>query len=179
MLGLLHRIGIGGALIALATATGGACAAQPTLVAEQSGVVDGDGLIIGPVPVRLHGIDAPEMAQTCVAAVGGAWPCGAAAADALAALVEGRTVECQPLDRDDYGRAIASCAADGADLAAALVDAGLAWAFVRYSTDYVEREAVARRRRVGVWQTAAQPPWEYREERWGRASSSAPGSCPK
>lgn len=55
--------------------------------------------------------------------------------EALGRLVEGRVVECQPLDRDTYGRIIASCSADGVDLAGALVDAGLAWAFVRYSGD--------------------------------------------
>jgi endonuclease YncB( thermonuclease family) len=66
VLRLLHPIGVGRALILLLTAaSGGACAAEPVLAFEDPGVVDGDGLMFGPIPVRLHGIDAPEITQTC------------------------------------------------------------------------------------------------------------------
>jgi len=97
----------------------------------------------------------------------------------LEQLVAGRVVECLPLDRDIYGRIIASCSADGVDLAGALVDAGLAWAFLRYSANYVGREAEARGRGVGVWQAETQPPWDYRANRWDRAAAAAPvEGCP-
>ncbi len=42
--------------------------------------VDGDTLRVGPVGVRLWGIDAPETAQTCLDAVGASYACGAASA---------------------------------------------------------------------------------------------------
>ena len=47
-------------------------------------VVDGDGLIVAAVPIRLHGVDAPEAGQDCAAASGGTWPCGEIAAARLA-----------------------------------------------------------------------------------------------
>ncbi|WP_227269864.1 thermonuclease family protein [Roseobacter weihaiensis] len=43
-------------------------------------VFDGDTLEIGPVLIRLHGIDAPENGQTCFSPDGGKWQCGAASA---------------------------------------------------------------------------------------------------
>ena len=45
-------------------------------------VTDGDTLRIGPERIRLHGIDAPESAQSCRAG-GKTWACGAAATRAL------------------------------------------------------------------------------------------------
>lgn len=50
-----------------------AAAAQSSGTATITGpasVVDGDGLKIGSMAIRLHGIDAPETAQSCPAASG-------------------------------------------------------------------------------------------------------------
>lgn len=45
---------------------------------------------------------------------------------------------------------------DGEDLAAALMDAGLAWAFVEYSDLFVAREAAVASRGIGI---LAGPSW--------------------
>lgn len=55
----------------------------------------------------------------------------------IEALVSGRNVICEKRDPDRYGRTVAVCRANGEDLGAILVREGLAWAFVRYSRDYV------------------------------------------
>ena len=55
---------------------------------------------------------------------------------------------------------------------------GLAWAFVRYSTDYVEAEASARSASLGIWLALTQTAWDYREDRWNGAVAEAPGDCP-
>lgn len=67
-------------------------------------VVDGDGLVIGPVRIRLHGIDAAELGQRCAEPRGGTWGCDEAAAERLETLIGGGDVTCRPLDRDAYGR---------------------------------------------------------------------------
>jgi Staphylococcal nuclease homologue len=60
--------------------------------------------------------------------------------------VEGKTVRCAGHEFDHYGRLIARCATDeGPDIGAKVVSAGLAWAFVKYSTDYRALEVVGRR----------------------------------
>jgi endonuclease YncB( thermonuclease family) len=155
---------------------------QPALAVELVGavdVVDGDTFDMGPIRVRLHGIDAAEQGQRCPTRNGGEWRCGASARDRLADLVEGREVICEALDRDPYGRIIARChPEDGRDLASDLAQSGLAWAFVQFSDDYLADEAVARRARIGVWQADAMPPWEYRANRWERAAAAAPDGCP-
>jgi hypothetical protein len=96
-------------------------------------------------------------------------------------LVGSGSVTCILRDVDVYGRLISVCEAGGIDLAGALVDGGLAWAFVRYSNDYVDREAEARDAEVGIWRGGARPmtPWEYRANRWERAAAASPREgCP-
>jgi hypothetical protein len=55
----------------------------------------------------------------------------------------GSYVTCEPRTLDRYGRTVAICRADGRDLGADMVADGHAWAFVRYSRDYVEEEREA------------------------------------
>ena len=139
-------------------------------------VIDGDTLDIDGTIYRLNGIDAPEHGQTC-----GDWRCGAAATDALADLIEGEKVTCNTISEDGYGRLIATCFADGHDLSAQMVDKGLAWAFVRYSDDYLRDELNAKEEALGIWTGDYQPPWQFREERWKAAQSTedqAPPGCP-
>lgn len=153
------------AIVALAVAAAQA-SAQPR-------VVDGDTLELGGTVYRLNGIDAPEHGQTC-----GAWNCGAEATDALVEIVKGRRVTCDPISEDGYGRVIATCYADGADIGGSLVDKGLAWAFRRYSTAYTDAETTAKGRSLGIWSGDFTPPWEFREARWNRAAQEAPEGCP-
>lgn len=167
------------ALVAGAGVSIGAAAAGDARIIGTASVTDGDTLTIGPVRIRLHGIDAPEAGQTCKRANGRSWQCGTEATNRLAELVEGREVECQALDRDAYGRIVARCMAGGIDVNGALVDEGLAWAFVRYSSDFVDREAAAKAAGLGVWQGEARAPWDYRADRWNRAAAASPRpGCP-
>jgi hypothetical protein len=83
------------------------------------------------------------------------------------------------LDRDAYQRVIGKCTAAGRDIGGTLIDEGLAWAFVRYSKDYAAAEARAKSAAVGIWRGTSEPPWDYRANRWQRASDEAPKKgCP-
>src|SRR5262245_20230705 len=70
---------------------------------------DGDSLMFGPVEVRLHGIDAPEIDQQCKDAEGKDWLCGRDARDALGDLVRGREVRCEIREVDQRNRPIGRC----------------------------------------------------------------------
>ena len=169
------------AVIAAVLAVSGADIAQadPAMITGPARVVDGDTIDVGVVRIRLHGIDAPEAGQTCVRPDGGEWECGTASSNRLAELVEGRIVECEAIDRDVYGRIIGRCFHTGVDKNALLVDEGLAWAFRRYSEDYVEFEERAQKARIGIWQGEAEEPWDYRANRWERAAEASPRpGCP-
>lgn len=116
-------------------------------------VIDGDTLDIDGTRIRLHGIDAFERGQTCGAGAS-TWYCGLAATDALTRRLNGRTVACEPLDTDRYGRTVARCRTGGEDIGAWMVERGLAVAYRQYSLDYVEAEDRARTARLGVWRTS-------------------------
>jgi len=143
-----------------------------------------DTLDVGAVTVRLDGIDAPEAGQRCRRVDGASWPCGLRAADRLADLADGRAVECVILDRDQYGRLIARCAVPDSiggthDVGRQMVREGFAWAFTRFSDDYVDAEVEARARAAGIWQGEAETPWDYRAARWAAAAQAAPDpECP-
>ncbi|MEJ0017762.1 MAG: thermonuclease family protein [Acetobacteraceae bacterium] len=135
-------------------------------------VIDGDTLDIAGRRIRLHGVDAPESSQQCEAD-GTFYRCGTQAALALADLLRGQMVECQPVDRDRYQRIVARCriADGGTRINAWLVRQGYAVAYRQYSYDYMPDEIVARVARRGLWAGTFQMPWDYRAGmRTGRAS---------
>jgi endonuclease YncB( thermonuclease family) len=124
-------------------------------------VTDGDTLRFGKDRVRLWGIDAPEIHQRCP----DRWLAGIEASRKMRELVKGHHVICENRGHDRYGRMIGLCRADGVDIQAAMVRAGMAWAFVRYSSDYVQEEAQAKADRLGVFAHGCEPAWEWRAER--------------
>lgn len=125
-------------------------------------VVDGDTLRVGGERVRLHGIDAPEMDQTCTRPSGETWRCGAWSAEQVRRAYEGRRAVCRRIDTDRYGRMVARCEVDGADMGATLVYNGLATAFVRYSDAYVEHEKAAIVAGRGIFSSRLEPPSSFR-----------------
>ena len=162
---------------AIAAAVTGPGAKDPAIVTGQGRVVDGDTLDVGQTRVRLEGIDAPEMAQTCQTATGENWDCGKAAAAFLRAMVQQRDLACDRTGSDLYHRTLATCFEGGTDINEAMVRAGMAWAFVRYSQAYVAAEADARERKVGVWQGRAEAPWNFRHAKWQVAETATPSGC--
>jgi endonuclease YncB( thermonuclease family) len=120
-------------------------------------VTDGDTIKLSGTTWRLWGIDAPESKQWC-----SDYPAGVLATDTLVKLMKGKTIACEDCGLDRYGRTIGLCRADGDDLSAAMVRLGMAWAFVRYSRDYVELEQRARAEGLGVHAHGCQPAWEWR-----------------
>lgn len=149
----------------------------PAMIAGLGHVVDGDTLDVGQTRVRLEGIDAPEIAQTCQTASGETWNCGLAAAAMLRRLAEHKDIACDRSGMDRYQRTLATCFADGMDIDKEMVRSGLAWAFVRYSKAYVDVEAMARQQKVGVWQGPAEAPWDFRRHEWRVAEGTAPKGC--
>ena len=138
-------------------------------------VVDGDTLELGGQRVRLYGIDAPERSQICDRNAQG-WKCGQWSARVLQDLVASGSVRCVTQDRDSYGRDVAICRAGSTDLGQAMVQAGAALAYARYSARYVTDEAQARSAGRGVWSGSMVTPEAYRQAD-KPAAQSAPGSC--
>jgi len=149
-----------------------------TVVARQTGLldlgaggyaaVDGDSLRRDGADIRLYGIDAPELHQSCSDRNGRDYPCGYQARDVLRRLIDRGAVTCTAVDGDRYGRAVALCRAGDLDLAGEMVRRGFALAYRRHSLDYLDEEAEARRARRGLWQGRFENPDVWRQSHAGR-----------
>lgn len=156
----------------------GAAPSWAVEIAGQPRVIDGDTLEVQGVTNRLHGIDAAETGQRCLDANRKSVHPGDNAMRLLEELAAG-DITCIGSEYDDYGRLIAVCrTADGKDMEQELVIAGWAWAFVKFSSDYVPEENTARAEKRGVWNMTCEAPWEYRRRRWEVAIQVAPNGCP-
>jgi len=131
-------------------------------------VTDGDTVWVRvdrekPVPVRLHGIDAPERCQTG----------GPEATEALARRVLRERVDVDTLATDQYGRTVGVVTLDGDDLGEWLVRGGHAWSVgMHYGKGpYADAQRSAQRAHRGLFSAAdPQPPWVFRK---------ANGACPR
>lgn len=157
--GLVVLIGL--AAVLAAPAADAASKRRGEIVAGRASVIDGDTLEIHGSRIRLHGIDAPESRQPCQRD-GTAWRCGSEAARALDAMIADRPVSCEVRDVDRYNRLVAICRQGDRDLNAAMVRAGMAMAYRRYSKDYVGDEEAARAAAEGIWAGTFTPPWDWR-----------------
>ncbi len=119
-------------------------------------VIDGDTFDVvldgrtGRVRVRVFGIDAPERGE----------PYSAVARNHARVLLFNQRVTLTGRDVDRYGRLVASVRAGGQDVGTAMLDAGLACHFTRYSNDasLARAEASARARGAGFWARGAPQP---------------------
>ena len=128
--------------------------AQPAQVA----VVDGGTLRLQNHVVRLLGVDPPSRGTTCKASDGIGFDCGAAATNALAALVQQTPVACRLHGHDDMGRPYAICEASGTELNQAVVASG--WGRADDLLPALKGdEAVARAQRRGLWGTVRDATW--------------------
>lgn len=146
--------------------------AAPNVVSGPVRVIDGDTLKVGGQNVRLYGIDAVEHDQTCRHPTKGDWPCGAEVKQVLSQLIDGREANCESHGSDRYGRMLGICRINGVDLGGALVEAGWAFAYKKYSSLYVAEERRALRAGRGLWTSVVVEPSEY------RASERAPDPKP-
>jgi len=147
------------------------------LLSGSARVIDGDTIEIAGERVRLAGIDAPEIHQTCIASSGDEWRAGRIAANHLERMVRHQHVTCRAAGRDSYGRILGRCTANGRNVNAAMIREGMAWAFRKYSEIYVHDERFARRDGLGIWTAQCRPAWDYRANRWQHAEGNAPGGC--
>jgi endonuclease YncB( thermonuclease family) len=120
-------------------------------------IIDGDSLRINGVEIRLRGIDAPELMQTCRLS-GQSVPCGRTAKTALQRLANTGLVTCIGDERDRYGRILAVCRVRGIDMNAAMVRDGHAVAF----GDYVREESAASAAFKGIWEGEFERPRDWR-----------------
>lgn len=125
-------------------------------------VLEGDRLNVNGLPVRLYGIDAPDLGQTCQSRLGRSYDCGSVARDMLERLVGSEPVQCSIysiLANDDQ---VGTCSVGGRDLAAAMVYLGWAFPVRSLASRYESLESRAQSARSGMWSGRAERPWIWR-----------------
>lgn len=136
-------------------------------------VIDGDTLIISKQYIRLKGIDAPELDQTC-----GTQPslrnCGQIARQSLQKLVARTAVRCEGEGRDKFDRLLATCFAGQNNVNRIMVETGQAIAY----GDYRDAELLARGRRVGIWADTFETPQDWRRTHDGATETLQPKRNP-
>jgi len=137
--------------------------AMSAIPARAGEVIDGDTLEVEGQRMRLSGIDAFELGQTCLDVGGQPWHCGAAAKATLAELVQDQAIACTVVDDTPADGYVAQCKVrDGVDVGGYMVRAGLALADRKAGEDYVVQEAAAKAAAAGVWGGTFNTPWEWR-----------------
>jgi endonuclease YncB( thermonuclease family) len=120
--------------------------------AGQLAVLDRNTLRVGAHVVRLEGIAAPARGSVCHGTGQLEMDCGSAAANALAQLVYGRSVDCSIHGHYGQGRATGECRAAGEPRSVAPVQDGRP----RAETAELRRpEATARAGGRGIWNSGS------------------------
>jgi endonuclease YncB( thermonuclease family) len=114
-------------------------------------VTDGDTIRMDETRIRLEGIDAPEISQTCKRSDGTRWKCGQQSKAALIEKIGKETVRCEISGTDRYKRSIGTCFVGKLNLNQWMVHNGWSVAYRQYCKIYVADEQAARRRRLNIW----------------------------
>lgn len=150
--------------------------AAATITGTDLRIVDGDSLVLNGAKIRLFGIDAPELSQTCTDMRGREWACGRWSRGVMARVSVG-VLSCVEIDRDRYGRMVARCAGAQGDIGAAMVRAGAAYAYEKYSTDYLPHQDEARQSGKGLWRAGSIDPAAFRAARKPVTLTEGPKGC--
>jgi len=159
-----HRLpaGVKGMLAALPLVVSCGMALADDVIGHAS-VVDGDTLMIHGMSIRLWGIDAPKGGQLCRGEDGDQYRCGIETANDLNTFIALRRMNCNPINLDRYGRTVATCSVDGADLGEWLVRNGLALDLPQYSRGkYGLAQHEAEQGGRGIWKGSHVEPSLYR-----------------
>ncbi len=102
------------------------------------------------IPVRLEGIDAPEISE----------PFSNQARNATRVLMFDRKVQVKATDVDNYDRLVARVIVDGKDASLELLQAGLACHFTRFENDaaLAKAQLEARKAGRGFWAASVEKP---------------------
>jgi micrococcal nuclease len=127
-------LSLSGAFIAPVFAT-----EQTILTGTVTHVRDGDTIEVGKIPIRLHGVSAPELKELL----------GSQSKKFMRELVNGKSVRCDLTGAKTYDRLVGTCYLEGKDIGISLIEVGLALDCPRYSGGrYAEFELTEARARI-------------------------------
>ena len=127
-------------------------------------VIDGETIRFDGKPMRLWGVSAPALDQTCTKPDGTVWPCGEWARDQLAILIGREPLKCfgRGPGPDYDGIELVQCWNARHNLNYSMIEFGAALAYRPHTSDFQGSERFASRRGLGLWSGSFEPPWQHR-----------------
>ena len=127
-------------------------------------VIDGDTIKINNEKIRLLGIDAFEIKQTCQRSNGSEYDCGKISKNALIEIISGLPVKCITKKKDHYKRWLAVCYVGKLDIGENMVIYGHAVTYKK-NKKYKEVEKEAKNIKSGAWEGKFILPWDWRKQK--------------
>ena len=127
-------------------------------------VVHGDTFHMNGQKIRVWGIDAVDLHQTCLKS-GQSYECGKSARLYLQSVISKDIPVCTARPKSPKEtRTVASCQVDGKDIGREMVKSGWALDYRHFSKGaYSSEEKAARQKRLGIWAGEFQSPYDWRK----------------
>ena len=126
-------------------------------------IIDGDTIHLNGEKIRFSGIDTPEIKQTCIKN-NEVIKCGIKDKELLIKVTENKKIDCVREGKDQYKRTLAECFVNELSLSSYLVKSGYAFAYRKYSKNFISDEDFARAHNRGMWSMNFEYPWDYRKK---------------
>ncbi len=124
---------------------------RANVIEGRSEIIDGDTLLVDGFRVRLFGIDAPELGQSCITANNIQFDCGAEAVRFLENVIGNAMVRCSQRYNTSTDYFVGTCLVRKTDIAKKIVQEGYARAYRQFSQTYLGEERYAKKRKLGLW----------------------------
>lgn len=129
-----------------------------------SRVLSGDTLVLNnSYIVKLYGIAAPDIKQSCAARDGRGYKCGQQSANWLSEWLSDNEIKCHILKDNGEGFLQGVCLLGPYDIGAAIVNAGWAVADARDTPVYQAYQEQASNNRRGIWDGKFYFPWDWQK----------------
>ena len=126
-----------------------------------SRVVSGDTLTLNGRIIKLFGVAAPDLSQTCADSSGRGYKCGYQAVSWLSGWLAENEIKCHIISENEQGVLVSVCMLGPYDIGAALINSGWAVADVRQTQIYLPYQNQALSNKRGLWQGEFYMPWDW------------------
>ena len=136
-----------------------------TYISDNVRIIDGDTIVLDGERIRLQGIDAPELKQTCKNKESKRiWECGKEATEHLKMLMVGKKINCSDEGKDKYRRQLSYCFNEDININQKMVEDGYAVAYTVYDKSFYIDSIIARLKNKGIWSSDFKEPSKWRKE---------------
>lgn len=133
---------------------------QPSIYGKVQ-IISGDTFLIGNKVIKLFGVAAPHIKQTCANEKGRGYRCGQQSALWLNEWLSNNEIECRIVNTRKDGVIMGVCFYGSYDIGAAMVNAGMAVADTRQTQIYVPYQNQAAQNKRGLWFGEFYMPWDW------------------